>query len=353
MMVVQLESLGPPALLAWPWRPIVGYHPGLIVELLCAHLDNASLIFAGKQWRAMPAYYLYDAVTQDVYRFSQVEGQIVGSAEHFIERANWNNMTCLGSLREISPFRGRLPYTPTSAFDQFLQEPFTQRAGMTNLGELIEIEVPPAVPEESNTSGTPFHLRDLQNSQALSWVSEPRCAIPDTHLPAPWSCDWPCWYGWSHGPEPLQDDLRRQYNIAGPLNPIMFCHDLVTIVESRGTFYLGKRNLLAITRPEGTWSFQPRQGWADGSVLVQHPPHMAAWPAILDAQLPAPFSCAWNDFGPTKKWYSMDLELADTQEELRRCWDVPGLTPVMCMAHTPWDDIRKLTIPTALRSGET
>ncbi|KAJ7450362.1 hypothetical protein FB451DRAFT_1566593 [Mycena latifolia] len=88
----------------------------------------------------------------------------------------------------------------------------------------------------------------------MTIASRDWCAIPDTYLPVPWSCDWSNLDGWSWGPEPLQDDLRRRYDIPGCLNPIMF-HDSfmpewltppstrfkgfpTTLFESRGILYL-------------------------------------------------------------------------------------------------------------------
>ncbi|KAJ7652078.1 hypothetical protein DFH06DRAFT_1475446 [Mycena polygramma] len=81
-------------------------------------------------------------------------------------------------------------------------------------------------------------------------MSREWCAIPETHLPEPWSCDWSKWEdlggpgkqrdgknGWWSGPELLPDILRRWYGIPGALNPIMFRHE-TTLFESRGTFYL-------------------------------------------------------------------------------------------------------------------
>ncbi|KAJ7450355.1 hypothetical protein FB451DRAFT_1527456 [Mycena latifolia] len=198
--------------------------------------DNASLIFVGqepvirsalyhaREFRS--AYYFYDAAAKDVYRFGQAEKHFAGSAEDFIACADWNNMTHLGSVAS---------------------NPSTQN--QTRLA-----------------SGPPLHLHDLHNAQT-PWAPEPRVtrapcleqhrmmavasrewgAIPDTHLPAPWSCDWSKWDGWSWGPQ-LQDDLRWRFDIPGRLNPIMF-HDsyesLTTLFESRGIFYL--------LEPEPAW----------------------------------------------------------------------------------------------------
>ncbi|KAJ7450341.1 hypothetical protein FB451DRAFT_721910 [Mycena latifolia] len=370
-----------------------------------ARLDNATTVFVGSDHTDSLAYYLYDAPTQDVYRFGDSQRQIV---KPFVHCADWNNMTHLGSLFDFSP-------TPNQAYDR---------------------------------SGQPLYLHDLHTSET-PWASGPRvhrapflerhilmvvaarewCGIPDAHLPSPWSCDWSTWLGWSYGPDLIQDTLRRQYNIATPLNPIMFHPDSTTIFESHGIFYLfdplrswyssngrdhnlyrfpdsyasveefiencdwnlmermewgassgrlvsnvetqnlplthsekglrltaaepyGKRNLLAMTRPEATWSFQPRQDLLKGrSTVTCNAPHIAAWPSIPDTQLPAPFTCAWHAFMPADDWYSTGDDLTDTQEELRRCWGVPGLMPVMYMAHSPFDSAYHC--PTVLRAGET
>ncbi|KAJ7652077.1 hypothetical protein DFH06DRAFT_1475445 [Mycena polygramma] len=87
------------------------------------------------------------------------------------------------------------------------------------------------------------------SNEITAEMSRKWCAIPETHLPASWSCDWSRWgdlrgpmkqdkkNGWWGGPELLLDILRRWYGIPAPLNPIMFRHN-TTLFESRGTFYL-------------------------------------------------------------------------------------------------------------------
>ncbi|KAJ7450354.1 hypothetical protein FB451DRAFT_1566587 [Mycena latifolia] len=115
----------------------------------------------------------------------------------------------------------------------------------------------------------------------------------------------------------------------------------------------GKHNLLAMTRPKGIWTFQPRQPWVREWSWGKGPAHAASWPAIPDAQLPAPFTCTWGAFHPTDNWYKLGFGEAfeDTQEELRRCWGVPGLTPVMYLAHIRNDCQHH--IPVVLRAGAT
>ncbi|KAJ6555373.1 hypothetical protein DFH09DRAFT_1318171 [Mycena vulgaris] len=82
----------------------------------------------------------------------------------------------------------------------------------------------------------------------------------------------------------------------------------------------GKRNLLAMTHFEGTWSSRAREHWVERTEYYRHdPPHAAAWPAIPDAQLPTPFTCTWHAFAP----------------ELRKCWGVAGFTPVVYTADSP------------------
>ncbi|KAJ7455871.1 hypothetical protein FB451DRAFT_1184166 [Mycena latifolia] len=283
-----------------------------------------------------------------------------------------------------------------------------------------------------------IHGPFLAQRRMLAVASREWCAIPETHLPVPWSCDWSKWYGWSCGPELLQDRLRHQYNIPGALNPIMFHNffrSFTTVFESCGAFYLlepirdyvrkdasdhhmyrflglyssvedflencdwnkmqrmergtstageivssteapkklplthsgrgmrvaaaepyGKRNLLGMTRPEGIWSFKPRQDWVnewlEEEYIRKPAPHTAAWPAIPDAQLPAPFTCAWHAFNPADNWYKTDYRgPSDTQEGLYRYWGVPGLTPVIYMANSRYNCA--FNCPTVLRAGDT
>ncbi|KAJ7450363.1 hypothetical protein FB451DRAFT_1527485 [Mycena latifolia] len=389
-------------------------------------LDNLSMIFSGEEptnclvprcdlgvmegdekMKYRSAYYLFDAPTRDVYRFEQPEGPIAGSIEEFMEGADWNNITHLGSLDDVSPASNAT----------------LNRSGpRLRLHELHNSETP--WPPARRATRAPF----LEHGRAIAVASREWCAIPDTHLPAPWSCDWSKWYGWSCGPELLQDTLRRWYNIAGRLNPIMFRSTSASLFESHGTFYLfeklwswdsrdgpdhnlyvfpgsyasvedflescdwnqmqrieralstsgqimsraeahrplplthsesglrlaaaqpyGKRNLLAMTRPKGTWSFEPRKWWGGRRRFSRRDlPHSTGWPSLRDTQLPAPFTCAWHAWAPAEKWYSTHEHDWNTQDELRRYWGVPGLVPVVYMATS-----EEFCIPTVLRAGET
>ncbi|KAJ6555395.1 hypothetical protein DFH09DRAFT_1084944 [Mycena vulgaris] len=262
------------------------------------------------------------------------------------------------------------------------------------------------VPPSLNKSGPPLYLTQLQTLQRRpqkSWAPKPRvlsapyleqrrqiaaasrewCAIPDTDLLVPWSCNWSEWNGWSYGPEPLQDDLRRRYNIAGPLSPIMFRGHFATLLESYGTFYLLHPMIertrpsgrivsrieppekLPLTRPERgvppaarspralRETQSPRDGQAPGCLVLpapsslltqwsesaQNPPHAVAWPTLPDAQLPdaqlpAPLTCAWHAAG------KMVLNRAQ----------LVGAAALLLGRRGPHDDCLFYTV---LRAGET
>ncbi|KAJ7652089.1 hypothetical protein DFH06DRAFT_541188 [Mycena polygramma] len=296
-----------------------------------------------------------------------------------------------------------------------------------------------------------------------SEMSRDWCAIPETHLPVPWSCEWTRWQaligrlhppnspkyrapnsskyrerrerlsgGWD-GVEPLPNVLRRWYGIPGALNPIIFRnadYDCTTVLESRGTFYLfeqlalwwldgdhqsdhvmfkfpgtyktvddfmencdwngmekmqegnhtvvpdpdvenlplthserglrrassvpyPKCNLLAMTSPEGTWGFQDRERWNRRRRSQSEMEHTTTWPSIPDEQLPAPFSCNWHIFDPTREWYYMNCFTSPRRFEdvMLERWGVPDLTPVMFMQMSR-DDTAHF-VPAVLRSGDT
>ncbi|KAF8151929.1 hypothetical protein K438DRAFT_379194 [Mycena galopus ATCC 62051] len=188
-------------------------------------LDNASTVFVGtdpiglkKDVSGSAYYYYYHVPTESVYRFDRADGDVEGSAMDFMETADWNKMTRMGSLIDLAP---------------------------------------PAT--EILNSGPPLYLRDLQ----VPWTPEPRvvrapslerrrmvealsrewCFIPEDRLPSPWSCDWRKWYGWVYGPLLLPEKLRRQYGISKPLSPIMFRQPrlMATVFEAVGTFYLADK----------------------------------------------------------------------------------------------------------------
>ncbi|KAF7367530.1 hypothetical protein MSAN_00816000 [Mycena sanguinolenta] len=385
-------------------------------------VDNSSFVFVGTKnskddsgW----AYYLYDVPTERLYCFAPT-GEAEGTAEGFAENADWSKMTLLGSLIDLEP----LPATGITA----------------------------------PNSRLPLHLHDLHRSEAnnrltqTSWQPEPRVtrapflerrktveaathqwfAIPETHLPSPWSCDWSRWHGWMLGPLPLPEKLRRRYGIAAALSPVMFRYgpEAATLFEACGTFYLAEKlryrlennadhwlyefsgsyrsvedfmenadwnemkkmkrgksfgdpiapspklepiplthsgeglrrasdvpyskcNLLAMTRPEGTWSFRPRASWIKEPWSSRDLPRPL--PTIPDEHLPSPFSCAWLAFRPAWYWYP-DLESPryqpSYQEQLAYRWGVPDLEPIMFMAdHTGC--LNTLEAPTVLRAGES
>ncbi|KAJ7450342.1 hypothetical protein FB451DRAFT_1374720 [Mycena latifolia] len=372
-------------------------------------VDNTSTVFVAecqKTSRGLWGYYFYDAPTQDVYRFiqpwrsGQPKGRIAGSVEEFIEWGDWNNMAYLGSLIDFIP-------RPKEKRD---------RSGpVLRLHDLHTSESPWA--SEPRVHRAPF----LEQRRMIANISRDWCAIPDTHLPAPWTCDWSKWYGWSRGPQFFEDILLLRYKLPGRptvmgpvqwqdvsrvINPIMF-HTSATIFESGGMFYLferedtlfkfrgsytsvedfmdncdwnlmrsaesishlvdtvhkpplthsdrgGKRNLLAMTKPDGTWSFKGHHYPAWSEVPKRRPPHAASWPAMTNEQLPAPFSCNWTIFEPAKDWYSTDIGLTNTQGALRRLWGVPGLTPVVYMGPSSFDRESPCTkpFPTVLHAGE-
>ncbi|KAJ7743852.1 hypothetical protein B0H16DRAFT_1889833 [Mycena metata] len=73
------------------------------------------------------------------------------------------------------------------------------------------------------------------------------CNILDTHLPSPWTCNWPQWRTWDKRCtlDGFTEELRHWYGIFGALNPIMFQSSWFcpTVLESRGTFYLFEKGL--------------------------------------------------------------------------------------------------------------
>ncbi|KAJ6456185.1 hypothetical protein C8R45DRAFT_1035201 [Mycena sanguinolenta] len=377
-------------------------------------MDNGTFVFvgcknlkgdSGDEW----AYYLYHVPTENVYCFAPTR-EAEGSAEGFVENADWNRMTLLGSL--------------------------------------VDFEPPPAATGTTPNSRPPLRLHDLHRSET-PWKPEPRvirapflerrrmveaatrkwCAIPETHLPSSWSCNWSKWYGWEVGPLLLPEKLRHQYGIAGPLSPVMFQYGpAATLFAVRGTFYLAERlryrlennvdhclyefpgsyrsvedfvenadwngmkklepgesigpiapsptlepillthsekglrrasdvpyskcNLLDLTRPEGTWPFRPRAGWIKESWSSGDLP--LPLPIIPDEQLPSPFSCAWLAFRPAWYWYPSDTPRnhPSYQEKLAYRWGVPDLEPVMFMGDdTSYSNM--LEAPTVLRAGES
>ena len=107
-----------------------------------------------------------------------------------------------------------------------------------------------------------------------------------------------------------------------------------------------------LTAMQGTWGFLPRLFATEPRFKPK--PHTEAWPALSNDQLPSPFSCMWSSWDPADDWVLPGSETrieSDSQEELRRCWGVAGLTPVMFMAHARNDCA--FFIPTVLRAGET
>ncbi|KAJ7455895.1 hypothetical protein FB451DRAFT_1373150, partial [Mycena latifolia] len=80
--------------------------------------DNTSTVFVAEcqhTHRGRGGYYFYDAATQEMYRFVQPwrsghpAGQISGTVEEFMERADWNNMARVGSLADFGPGRVQKP----------------------------------------------------------------------------------------------------------------------------------------------------------------------------------------------------------------------------------------------------
>ncbi|KAJ7272363.1 hypothetical protein C8J57DRAFT_1467814 [Mycena rebaudengoi] len=373
--------------------------------------DNTTTVFVGKNWptywrnpgptQGSWGYYLYDAPTQNVYRFDGVEsGQFLPSVFDFLQRADWNMMTHLASV------------------------------GSTNIGPAALTSGPPLVLHGLHNAETPWGYEErvvrapfLEQSKKIDAAVRDWCAIPDAYLPSPWSCDWSNWHGWCYGPELLQDSLCRLYHIAGSLNPIMFRRFLTTVFEARGVFYLfgpafwdreehgrhhhfyrfpgsyssveaflencdwngmeemecispsdriaasvepclplpltesqnglrlasiepyRKRNLMATLSPKGTWGYLPRRYERCGLELLSDP-RIATWPAIPDEQLPAPFTCDWTAFSPVDNWF--DIGIDGSQIELRHRWGVPDLTPVMFMSHSRFDC--RYHLPTVLRA---
>ncbi|KAJ7430530.1 hypothetical protein B0H11DRAFT_2135399 [Mycena galericulata] len=142
----------------------------------CTRSDNHSTVFLGiEKHLKKPKFYLYDAPSQDVFRFEQVldDTRSIGAAE-WVQTADWNKMTHLG-------------YLPRSWEKE---DPDTVRPT-----------------RHRYISGPPLFLADMHDGP---WAAEPRekrdrdviralesnptmrdwCFIPDSELPEPWSCQW-------------------------------------------------------------------------------------------------------------------------------------------------------------------
>ncbi|KAJ6492805.1 hypothetical protein C8R47DRAFT_1319167 [Mycena vitilis] len=210
--------------------------------------DNSATVFIGMDRKSRSKhFYFYDAPTGDLFRFQPDLGPVhagpIGPAE-FIDTADWNNMTHLGSLADLD-----------------------------------------AVPRHRIVSGSPLHLRGLHKSES-PWGFAPRhfqdalaaheclidtavqkwCYIPDDELPEPWTCNWgrfEWWYARS-----VNAELHHRYGL-GSLTPVMYdCPYIPAIVlEGDGIFYLYDPNRCEIPQVHQD-ILGPSQAWHTG-ILYQ------------------------------------------------------------------------------------
>ncbi|KAJ7040680.1 hypothetical protein C8F04DRAFT_1081734 [Mycena alexandri] len=100
----------------------------------------------------------------------------------------------------------------------------------------------------------PTRSRSCQNENLPAGL----CNIPDTHLPSPWTCNWPDCRTWDRDStlDVFIKELRHQYSIPRALNPIMFQDTWYspTVLESRGTFYLYEK-VLRTNKPYILYTF--------------------------------------------------------------------------------------------------
>ncbi|KAJ6555420.1 hypothetical protein DFH09DRAFT_1492687 [Mycena vulgaris] len=206
-------------------------------------------------------------------------------------------------------------------------------------------------------------MLDHSSSVGLSPSPLTSGAPSQTLTSTPWWCEWSQWKGWVHGPEPLQDRLRRRYNIAEALNPIMYHFSSTTVFESRGTFYLFELMERSVAASHG-WIVSnvqateklpithSEQGFRLAAAVPYH--DSARGPSRLgllaskaragltphrrlarDPQRPPPrtIHLRMGFLLPTDDRYPTEFDV-NTEEELRSCWGVPGLAPVMYIVHT-------------------
>ncbi|KAJ7153276.1 hypothetical protein C8R46DRAFT_1119899 [Mycena filopes] len=85
------------------------------------------------------------------------------------------------------------------------------------------------------------------------------------------------------------------------------------------------RTLWDTCPPKGTFMHKPRV--FNRRMPKRLPPAGATWPRIPDAQLPAPWSCAWEEYIHCSNWYNGNND--DPQALLEDMYGVANLVPAM------------------------
>ncbi|KAJ7439979.1 hypothetical protein FB451DRAFT_1301194 [Mycena latifolia] len=161
-----------------------------------------------------PMFYLYDDPTKDVFRFEgDVDGKAPVGAAEFLDTANWNKMTHLGSLTNPDAIlrHRHIPEPPLIARNDH-ETPWGW---------------------EPREIRSPDEVRAYKENPAIrDWIS-----ISNKDLPSPWTCLW-TYYSWN---KTWRADLWQSYGL-GTANPIMWhrghqCRKTL-LLESGGIFYL-------------------------------------------------------------------------------------------------------------------
>ncbi|KAJ7757959.1 hypothetical protein B0H16DRAFT_1885409 [Mycena metata] len=165
---------------------------------------------------------------------------------------------------------------------------------------------------------------DNFRERARNWVS-----VPDTNLPAPWSCDWSHWpyaAAMLEGP-PVETSVAASYALSdAPLTPVMFdfgdtvfacarteassIAPALPLGSGRGFRVVAQepyqqRTLWDMCPPPETFGHIPR---SPSHSSLRFPlalfPRMSEWPQIPDSALPEPWSADWPAFIVCHRWYA-------------------------------------------------